>query len=282
MPSDLDQETQRLVESASKYVETADRVAMEEALLKEPEFTAYVIPASCYYHPETEVHVQPRYRKAALCGMCIEQGYRRPVELVEPDTRGVPVVSTIPHPVRIWPDDGEELPEHLAPEVTSRDPMPESVKIPGAVLKMRDWIAARGWEAGITYAKGNPIHGTTGKPLAVKESFAVRAAFGGFRVVAVHMGGSWGSMWGQRHMIQLRTVEELRAYVTACGTGIADEMVTRLRADHRKADAQKAREVSCKDDKVHDGHEWENANGALKWCKGRTKNKVTKQKDNGG
>lgn len=243
MPSDLDQETRLLVERASRYVETADRVAMER-VERDDERDSFV--------------------PLAPTG---------PVAYIK---------STIPHPARIWPDDGEELPEHPAPEVTSRDPMPESVKIPSAVLKMRDWIAARGWEAGITYAKGNPIHGTTGKPLAVKESFAVRAAFGGFRVVAVHMGGSWGSMWGQRHMIQLRTVEELRAYVTACGTGIADEMVTRLRADHRKADAQKAREASCKDDKVHDSHEWENANGALKWCKGRTKNKVAKQKDNGG
>ena len=92
----------------------------------------------------------------------------------------------------------EALAAHPAPEVTSEEPMPAGVQIPAVVMKLAEVAREAGWEARITYARGNGQHSRTGAPLKVRDSFAVRIGahpLPSRQAVAVHEDGSWGSIW---------------------------------------------------------------------------------------
>lgn len=91
-----------------------------------------------------------------------------------------------------WPERAAKV-SYPAPEVMSDDPFPK-VK-PGPVFGLETLAAAHGWTVRVTYARGNPPHPITGKPLAVRDSWAVRCARGRTRAVAVREADSWKSFW---------------------------------------------------------------------------------------
>lgn len=84
---------------------------------------------------------------------------------------------------------------HPAPAVSSREGV--AGQYPSAVLKLAERAREAGWEVRQQYAKGNGVHGSTGRPLAVKESYALvfhshpMTAHGAY---AVYRGGSWASV----------------------------------------------------------------------------------------
>jgi hypothetical protein len=86
------------------------------------------------------------------------------------------------------------LQPHPEPAVSSREGR-EGV-YPSAVLKLAERAREAGWEVRQQYARGRGVHGSTGRPLAEKESWALvfhshsMTALTGY---AVYRGGSWDS-----------------------------------------------------------------------------------------
>jgi hypothetical protein len=84
--------------------------------------------------------------------------------------------------------------------VTSDDGyIPDVVKAPVGLLKGK--AEALGWTVHVTYAEGNYPHSTTGRPGALKASYAVRMRKDAYGAVAVYVGGSSWSwdylyVWG--------------------------------------------------------------------------------------
>jgi len=65
-------------------------------------------------------------------------------------------------------------PQYPAPEHTSRDPWPLDFVAPKATVSLRLLAERAGWNVAMTYARGCPPHGTTGRPTALRHSVAVR------------------------------------------------------------------------------------------------------------
>ncbi|HEU4753931.1 MAG TPA: hypothetical protein VFU47_12555 [Armatimonadota bacterium] len=74
---------------------------------------------------------------------------------------------------KVKPEEPEQVPEHPAPEHTSRDPWPSGFTIPWAVTRMTRTAQAHGWAVGRTYARGTRMQ-ATGKPGPLVESVALR------------------------------------------------------------------------------------------------------------
>lgn len=88
---------------------------------------------------------------------------------------------------------GEEGSAYPAPSVTSsagRSP----ASWPAPVITLVLECAKLGWDTVAAYAKGCFPHGTTGTPLAEKESYSVRFARGVWQGYAVYSGGAWKSI----------------------------------------------------------------------------------------
>lgn len=94
--------------------------------------------------------------------------------------------------------------EHPAPQWTSIQAMPDDVDIPGPVVKLAEYVRDLGWDTRIQYARGNGIHGITGKPTILKHSFALkvgnhdrseRYAVAVYEVPVKGGTASWGSIW---------------------------------------------------------------------------------------
>lgn len=68
----------------------------------------------------------------------------------------------------------QEVTAHPAPEHTSRDPWPDGVELPRAAATLKRHAEAAGWAVAQTYSRGWSVHGTTGKPSAYGERFALR------------------------------------------------------------------------------------------------------------
>ena len=100
--------------------------------------------------------------------------------------------ATFPPTRTEWPERAAKV-SYPVPEVTSNDPCP-AVK-PGPVFALEALAVSQGWDVRVTYARGNPPHPITGKPLAVRDSWAVRCSRGRTRAVAVREGDSWRSFW---------------------------------------------------------------------------------------
>lgn len=93
----------------------------------------------------------------------------------------------------LHPAPPEEFP---VPLVTSDDPLPASVLMPGPVADLARDMERAGWRAQITYAHGYVPHATHGRPSAKpKQSWAVRAVRGAQRAVAVREDDAWQSLW---------------------------------------------------------------------------------------
>ncbi len=87
---------------------------------------------------------------------------------------------------------------HPDPIVTSRMYIPVDAQMPGPVIELRQHAAAYGWTARVQYARGNRVHGTTGKPTAVTHSWAVRIGDHpdtSARAVAVYVSDAGGKNW---------------------------------------------------------------------------------------
>ncbi len=91
-----------------------------------------------------------------------------------------------------WPGG---LDPHPAPERSSRDETPGGTPTPTPVQKLAQRASEAGAQAIVQYARGHGVHGSTGRPTAVRDSWAVRIVNGAGRAAAVYAGGSWGSVW---------------------------------------------------------------------------------------
>ena len=93
--------------------------------------------------------------------------------------------------MRIW--DVPETEPYPAPAVSSRDGVMEPA--PQPIVSLRRDMQAAGWSNMIQYALGSMPHSTTGRPLAPKPSWALRAERDGVGAVAVYRGGAWNTMY---------------------------------------------------------------------------------------
>jgi hypothetical protein len=106
---------------------------------------------------------------------------------------------------------------HPAPAVSSREGV-QGTQYPSAVLKLAERAREAGWEVRQQYAKGRGVHGSTGRPLAEKESFALvfhshpMTAAGAY---AVYRGGAWASVNAAGRM--LGGVTELEQWLMGAG-----------------------------------------------------------------
>lgn len=270
----LDAETQRLIASASRYVETPERIAME---VERPasDATTYVIEAPCSVcaDPLTKVQVHPRWVDAARCARCIGEGLLSPCEPM-PDDR-VPTITwqRLKEPFVIEPaTTGIAL--HPQPSVGAFDPIPEGSEPPAVVTALQGAAEAAGWSVNLTYARGHGIHATQGTPTKEVESWALRCWVDGRRAVAVYEGGSWGSMWSVADMFHARTKEQFVQYLA----GVDEAWLRRTRALNLEFEAHEA----CTSGAVHEAHPWWKKDGAGRYCNGREIAKVKKTKESGG
>jgi hypothetical protein len=79
--------------------------------------------------------------------------------------------------------------------------MPLDAPMPESVMKLAEFAREAGWEVRVQYARGNGIHGSTGKPTGLVHSLAVRMGnhpMTDAQAVAVYVSGSswtWKSIW---------------------------------------------------------------------------------------
>lgn len=95
----------------------------------------------------------------------------------------------------MWGDEQEQRAAHPAPTVSSRDGV--AGVYPPAVLKMAERAREAGWDVRQQYARGCSMHGSTGRPLAEADSYAL--IFFGHPLTdagayAVYRGGGWKSI----------------------------------------------------------------------------------------
>jgi hypothetical protein len=94
----------------------------------------------------------------------------------------------------------------------------EPAQYPSAVLKLAERAREAGWEVRQQYAKGRTMHGSTGRPLAEKESYALvfhSHPMTDFSAYAVYRGGSWDSVNAGGRM--LKGVTELEKWLMGAG-----------------------------------------------------------------
>ncbi len=132
----------------------------------------------------------PGQERAARCTNCIGSGVTAP-ELAGAYTPG----RFIARPVPAEPLAG--LDPHPAPEVSSRDEEPGGALYPSAVLKMAQRAREAGWDVVQQYARGAFPHATTGRPTAVRDSYALRMRHlsTGALAVMVYRDKGWSSVW---------------------------------------------------------------------------------------
>jgi hypothetical protein len=89
-----------------------------------------------------------------------------------------------------------ELGPHPEPVVSSREGRIGG-SVPTAVLRLQEKAFEWGWDVRLQYARGRTMHGSTGRPLAEKDSYAL--IFSGHPMTdagayAVYRGGAWDSV----------------------------------------------------------------------------------------
>jgi hypothetical protein len=85
---------------------------------------------------------------------------------------------------------------HPEPAVSSREGM-EGTQYPSAVLKLAERAREAGWEVRRQYARGRTMHGSTGRPLAEKDSYALvfhSHPMTDAGAYAVYRGDAWASV----------------------------------------------------------------------------------------
>lgn len=270
----LTEEQKRLVAAASRYQETPDRIAMEGGTPAR-EVTTYVVEAPCSVcaDPLARVQVHPRWVRAARCGRCIQEGHPAPLPPLPDDREPAITWERLQEPFAIEATP-EGIEKHPQPVVTSLDPIPEGVEAPGVVRGLQARAEGLGWSTNVTYARGNGVHGSTGRPTKLVDSWAVRCWRGRRRAVAVYSGGSWGDMWGIAHMFHARTLAQFETYLA----GVDDAWVRAMRAENAMFEAHEA----CTGGDVHGEHPWWKKSGEGRYCSGRDTAKVKRTKEAGG
>jgi len=154
---------------------------------------------------------------AAVCGSC----RARATGYAVPDG-SVPFSPAVGYPMGTYVPAITAAVPHPAPVVTSRDPMPEGVVVPGPVRLLAAQARTAGWRVVVQYADGWGIHARLGTPTARVRSFAVRMHSGKKRAVAVYKIGStgtgtWDGVWifGDRVPYGGAGITELEQYLAA-------------------------------------------------------------------
>lgn len=109
------------------------------------------------------------------------------------------------------------LEPHPAPEVSSREGRVPAAW-PGPVFKLAQEAREWGWEVSQQWSRGHGVHGSTGRPTALKDRYALRFGLHPLtdaRAYAVHAGGAWESCRLSDPMVGL-SVTELRHWLE-CG-----------------------------------------------------------------
>jgi hypothetical protein len=271
----LTDEQRRLIAGASKFRERADEVVLESERTPVLDISTYVVEAPCSVcaDPLTKVQVHPRWVHAARCSRCIREGHGAPRVPMSDDREPTITWERLREPFVI-----EETPEgiekHPEPVVTSLDPVPEGTEPPASVRGLQKRAEGLGWFVNLTYARGNGVHGSTGRPTKLVDSWAVRCWRGRRRAVAVYSGGSWSDMWGIEHMFHARTVAQFEAYLA----GIDEAWLRRTRAENLMFEAHEP----CTSGDVHGEHPWWKKDGAGRYCSGRETPKSKKTREAGG
>jgi len=270
----LTEEQRKLIAQASRYVETADRIGMENGAGKAIDLTGHIVETYCSVCGAVEVNAHPKYQFAARCITCITAGRKSdgPVLL-----DGAPTITW--DKLRSAYVAEEAAPEGLAPHpkpaVTSLQPVPEDVEPPAVVRALAGKAASFGWSVNATFARGNGLHGSTGRPTKLVESWALRCWNGSWRAVAVYSGGSWSDMWGLADLFHARTLEQFEAYLA----GVTPEWLLHVRAENEMFEATKP----CTSGDIHPGHSYRaSKTGELRLCNGRTTRREKKAKEAGG
>lgn len=115
-------------------------------------------------------------------------------------------------PAVFVPIQAEHEGPYPAPAVTSRDGVAEPGP-PRAVATLQKQAEAAGWMTAIQYAHGCMAHGTTGRPLAARPSWALRMRKGDHGAVAVYRSGAWDTLYAWSSTTFYRrvpTITELR------------------------------------------------------------------------
>lgn len=269
----LTEEQKKLIAQASRYVETADRIGMEEGASREIDLTGHIVETYCSVCGDDKVHAHPRYQHAARCITCIQEG-RKSEGPVFPDSEPTISYEALRAPYVPPVKEAEGLPPHPAPQVTSLQPVPEGVEPPAVVRVLKAKAESAGWSVNLTYARGNGVHGSTGRPTKLVESWALRCWRGTERAVAVYAGGSWSDMWGLAHMFHARTLDQMERYLA----GVDESWMRRTRAENTAFEAHKP----CTSGEIHDEHPWWAKSGEGRYCNGRTEKREKKTKEAGG
>lgn len=186
----------------------------------------------------------PEYGPTAQCGGCRMVG----VGMTDTASRGgyTPAVG---YPRGQYVESVSAVVPHPAPVVTSRDAMPDGVVQPGPVRKLAQQAREAGWQVLVQYADGHGIHGTTGRPTARRQSFAVRMQCDGKRAVAVYKIGStavWDGIWifGDRAPFGHAGVTELEQYLAA-GGAVSPEWFAEIVQRRDTAEERKKLKAAC-------------------------------------
>lgn len=137
----------------------------------------------------TETLAAPGWVRSARCAPCLARDTGGGVVYA-----GLPYSLPVGYPLGIAAQREVERVPHPAPEVSTRDPRPESVSEPLTVTDLAVYAGARGWAVTVAYSRGNGVHGTTGRPTALAEYWSVRFARGGYAGYAVRRDGTWHSV----------------------------------------------------------------------------------------
>lgn len=153
----------------------------------------------------TETLATPAAAYTAKCGPCRGGGV---VGYVGPYTvpAGYPMG---PRPVEV----NEVRAEHPAPEIPARF----VTDMPGPVKALSDFAQGWEWAVRVAHARGNGVHGSTGRPTAVRDSYAVHMERPGRKAVAVYAGGTWGSMWLLPDLFRCPTLADLKGWLAERG-----------------------------------------------------------------
>jgi len=180
----------------------------------------------------------------AICGPCLAEstgGGGSPV--------GVPLRPVVGYPMGTDSRPMVERAAHPAPIVSSRDRlMPE--KVPAPVTSLAEYAREKGWDVLTQYAKGQSVHGTTGKPTALVESFAVRMFLGDRAANAVYVGGSswtWKSVWiisNDHAPFGKAGVSELKEWLAAQGD-VSPEWFTEIAEKREDQERRQKQRAAC-------------------------------------
>ncbi len=146
----------------------------------------------------------PEHVLDALCGPCrggsvvgYAGGYTVPVGYPM-GPRPAEVARTIVHPA---PEISGYLADHA----------------PDPVMALVKFAGSEGWRTYVVHARGNGVHGGTGRPTAVRDSYAVHMEWPGRKAVAVYSGGTWGSMWLLPDLFGCPTLADLKGWLAERG-----------------------------------------------------------------